>query len=493
MDGRKPASSRQWMAHVDRVPALLLLVALMAGCTAGPGDSADSGSITAPPTSGRPTSDRSTASPRAPFPSSPSAPDGPLEPAVDAALLRLVTSVTEGGFDQAALQTISASGDARLGWFVSDLLRFLQGGDQMDALVAAFQSLTGFDPRDDPRFVESPWRTVTDHLIAWDLPGPPGYRELKARIFLEVEPGWEPFFDDADSEIDWRLVSWGGVNIDDRPLGDRDPCPSGCIPALDDPALTSAVDGSWYPDDEVVFGVVVGDEEVAFPRNIMEVHEMVNITIGGRRLGIPYCTLCGSAQAYFTDSIPDGVVPPVLRTSGLLSRSNKVMYDLETRSVFDTFTGRALSGPLQEVGLVLDQATIVVTTWGQWKAAHPDTRIVARDGGIGRVYPADPLRGRDDDGPIFPIGPVDPRLPVQAQVAGVIAPDGTALAFPVEQGLAALAEGGDVSVGNVEVVADAGGLRARVIGGEELPTHQAFWFAWSQFHPGTVVWTPLSR
>ena len=40
----------------------------------------------------------------------------------------------------------------------------------------------------------------------------------------------------------------------------------------------------------------------------------------------------------------------------------------------------------------------------------PDTRIIAEDGGIGRSYPLDPLQGRDDNGPIFPVGDVDGRL-----------------------------------------------------------------------------------
>jgi hypothetical protein len=135
----------------------------------------------------------------------------------------------------------------------------------------------------------------------------------------------------------------------------------------------------------------------------------------------------------------------------------------------------------------------VVTTWGEWRAAHPATWIVARDGGIGRDYPLEPLRGRDDNGPIFPIGDVDPRLPVQAHVVGVIGPDGTPVAFPVDQARAALAEGDEVAFGDIEVTSDGGGLRARVRGGDELPAHQAFWFAWSQFHPDTLVWTPLSR
>ena len=278
--------------------------------------------------------------------------------------------------------------------------------------------------------------------------------------------------------------------IDDRPRGDPDPCPRGCIPALDDPKLTSADEGGWYPDDRTVFGVAVAGEAVAFPKNIMEVHEMVNITIGGRRLGIPYCTLCGSAQAYLLDSVPDGVSRPLLRTSGLLSRSNKVMYDLESRSVLDTFTGRALSGPLQDAGVRLDQVTVVTSSWGAWKRAHPNTKIVAEDGGIGRVYEDDPLQGRDDDGPIFPIGDVDPRLPVQADVVGVIAPGGKPVAFPAEDARDALAAGRKVAVAGVELVADGGGLRARVPGGRELPAHQAFWFAWSQFHPKTALWRP---
>jgi len=459
----------------------LALLLVIAACTSG-------SSSPIPAAAGSPSPD-----PRPTFPSAPSAPDGPLDPAVNAALDTFVASIVTGGFDDAALDTLAASGDARIGWLVSDLLRFLQGGARQEALVAALERLTGVDLRNAPGFAASPWKSVTDTLIAWDLPAPPAYRELKARLFVEVEPGWEPFFADADSMIDWRLVSWGGVLIDDRPLGDTAPCARGCIPALDDPVLTPAAEGDWYPDERVVFGLAIGADEVALPRNIMEVHEMVNMTLGGRRLGIPYCTLCGSAQAYFTDSVPAGIAVPVLRTSGLLARSNKVMYDLETSSVFDTFTGRALSGPLRDAGVVLEQATVVVTTWGEWKAAHPATRIVARDGGIGRVYPIDPLGGRDDQGPIFPIGEVDPRLSVQAAVVGVIGPDGTPVAFPVDQARAALADGRAVVIGDLEATSDGGGLRVRVRGGGELPAHEAFWFAWSQFYPETLVWTPLTQ
>ncbi len=422
------------------------------------------------------------------FPDAPQAPGGELEPGAAEAAADLSGSLASGGLDGEALGRLAESGDARLAWLLSDGLRFAQTGGEQDALVAAFEQLTGADPSADPTFARSPWLSVSNHLIAWDLPAPSGYTELKGELFTALEPGWEPFFADQQAEIDWRLVSWGGVLIDDRPAGATEPCPDGCIPALDDPPLTGAEGGDWYPDDRIVFGVEIDGEAVAFPKNIMEVHEMVNITIGDRRLGIPYCTLCGSAQAYFTDRDQVRGEDLVLRTSGLLSRSNKVMYELGSASVFDTFTGEALSGPLRERGVQLEQASLVTTSWGEWKREYPDTRIVARDAGLGQSYPLDPLGGRDDNGPIFPVGPVDPRLEVQAPVLGVLTEDGEAIAFPARAARETLENGGEVSLDGVSVRDQGGGLRAQQADGTELPVHEAFWFAWSQFYPETALW-----
>ena len=428
-----------------------------------------------------------------PWPSAPETDDRPLDQAVAESVEQLVTTLAMRSVDADALDIIAASGDARLAWVVSDMLRFVADTRTEEALVNAFTDLTGIDPRSDDRFGSSPWIAATNLLFAWDLPAPPDYRAMKAKLFVAFEPGWEPFFADVDARIDWRFVSWGGVFIDDSTSGGGRPCSRGCIPALDDPALTAASQGDWYADDRPVFGIVVNDEAVAFPKHQMEVHEMVNITIGGRRIGMPYCTLCGAAQAYLTDAVPDGVETPVLRTSGLLSRSNKVMYDLVTQSVFNTFTGRALSGPLEDIGLVLEQTTVVVSTWGEWKETYPDTRIVAEDGGIGRIYPDDPLDGRDDSGPIFPIGQPDSRLPAQAAVVGVIGPDGRPMAFPAEQAADELAAGRAVMLNGVTLMTDGGGLRAWGADGAEIASHEAFWFAWSQFHPETALWTPLGQ
>jgi hypothetical protein len=411
---------------------------------------------------------------------------GNLAADLDSLWLNLTSDVVDVG----AIEIVGASGDARLAWLVADLLRFFQGGPVHEALVDAFVELTGVELAADPIAELSPWQSVTDHLIAWDLATHPEYQDYKGQLFTLVEPGWQPFFDDASATIDWRLTSWGGVRIDNRPLGTTLPCEMGCIPALDDPVVTSAAEGSWYPDERIIFGLVTNGEARAYPKHQMEVHEMVNDTLGGRRVGIPYCTLCGSAQAYLTDAVPDRIEVPVLRTSGLLTRSNKVMFDLNTFSIIDTFTGEALSGPLREAGITLDQTTVITSTWADWKAAHPETTILAEDGGIGRSYRLDPLGSRDANGPIFPVGPVDPRLPIQAQVVGVITPDGTPVAFPAEGLRRAMDLADSVEFGGLVITADGGGFVATLEDGTPIASHQAFWFAWAQFHLDTLLWLP---
>ena len=405
------------------------------------------------------------------IPSGPAVPDGAVSAEVTEGLELLFGAPIEA---IEAIERLGAAADARVLWLLTDLFPF-SNRDMLAAIGAAFVKLTETELQDDGRL------TMINRLIAWDVPAFPGYREYKWRLFQNIEPKWEPFFTDEDSAIDWRLVGWGGVAIDERLHATPEArCLRGCIPAIDDPPVTDAAGGDWYPDERLVFGLVINGEARAYPKNMMEVHEMVNDTLGGRRFGMPYCTLCGSAQAYFTDDVEG--FSPVLRTSGLLARSNKFMYDRSTWSAVDTFTGQALSGPLHDAGVVLTPVAVVTSTWGDWKREHPETTILERF----RPYPLDPLGGRDDNGPIFPVGDVDQRLPIQERVLGVDAPDG-AVAFPVAPAVIALQEGVEVEMGGVRLELDGSGLRA-FIGERDAAAHEAFWFAWSQFKPGTRIW-----
>lgn len=412
----------------------------------------------------------------------PSVPKGPLPEELRSAVrTAFVDSITQSawGRDQVvALDTIAASKDPRLGWIIGDLMRFASS-PQFNAVLASAAS----DLLDRDLKGRNSWGALTDHLIAWDIPAPPDYLEVKRTIFTGIIPGWNRIF--VEGDIDWRMVSWGGVLIDNRPH-DRTDDLCNCIPAADNPEVTSADEATWLKDDDIVFGITVNGASRAYPRRIMEVREMVNDTLGGRDLGIPYCTLCGSAQAWFTDQLPDGIERPILRTSGLLIRSNKVMYDLNTYSVFDTFLGHAVTGPLAAKKLRLRQATVVTTDWGRWRKEHPDTTVLKERYALGRD--PDFRNTRDADGPIFPIGDVDPRLPVHEDIIGAITASGRPVAFQRSKALVALRKGEEITFENIRLELDAGGIRAVGTDGADLGSHQAFWFAWSQFHPQTALW-----
>ncbi|GAB5435103.1 DUF3179 domain-containing (seleno)protein [Falsiruegeria mediterranea] len=403
-----------------------------------------------------------------------------LKRAVRTALVDSLEQSVWGPDQQDALATIAQSKDPRVAWAISDMMRFSWRQSFDDSLAETAATLLGITYSSDQR-----WDQITDHLIAWDIPAYPGYLKTKRAIFTQLVPGWSRIF--VKGDIDWRLVSWGGVQIDDRPFDQTD-IACNCIPAADNPEVSSAKEATWLKDSDIIFGIEVNGEYRAYPRRIMEVREMVNDTLGGRDLGIPYCTLCGAAQAYFTDGLPAGVKRPVLRTSGLLIRSNKVMYDLETFSVFDTFLGKAVTGPLARRGIVLEQATVVTSDWGSWRRAHPETTVLVEELALGRDF--DFRNGRDANGPIFPVGDVDPRLGVQEDVIGVVTASGTPVAFPRNKAFLALRAGEEIAYENVRLQLDAGGIKAIGADGSDLGSHQAFWFAWSQFYPVTVLWTP---
>ena len=78
--------------------------------------------------------------------------------------------------------------------------------------------------------------------------------------------------------------------------------------------------------------------------------------VGGLELTIVYCTLCGTVIPY--ESIVDG---QHIRfgTSGLLYRSNKVMFDQGTKSLWNTFEGVPVIGSLVGSGLQLTRRSMV--------------------------------------------------------------------------------------------------------------------------------------
>ena len=101
-----------------------------------------------------------------------------------------------------------------------------------------------------------------------------------------------------------------------------------------------------------------------------------------------------------------------LGTSGFLYRFNKVMYDHATKSCWSTLHGEPIVGPLVGKGIKLERRYLVTTTWGQWKARHPNTTVLSLDTGHRRDY-GEGVAYRDyfaTDKLMFTVPQIDKRL-----------------------------------------------------------------------------------
>jgi len=225
----------------------------------------------------------------------PTIPDTPISQDTQAALNLLVRiSLDQSSWtpnQTEAFDDIALSQDPRVVWIITDMMRFAWRPEFGVALSKTATAILGIELESRRHQPE-----IIDHLIAWKVPAYPGYLDHKRAVYTNYLEGMDALF--VEGDIDWRLVGWGGVNIDDRPFGTTDDF-CNCIPAADNPQVSSAADATWLKDDDIVFGIAVNGEYRAYPRRIMEIREMVNDTLGGRDLGIPYCTLCGAAQGLF--------------------------------------------------------------------------------------------------------------------------------------------------------------------------------------------------
>ena len=235
-----------------------------------------------------------------------------------------------------------------------------------ERLLRFLEEQTGQDYGEDLRA----WRRWT-----WRLPYDPhpDYAAFKAALYANVDRQMARFFP-AGGEAHIRLdeIDWGGVPING-------------IPPLDHPKHIPADRADYLADKHVVFGLEVGGEARAYPKRILAWHEMARDQLGGTELTIVYCTLCGTVIPYGAEA---GGGHYTLGTSGLLYRSNKLMFDHETMSLWSTIEGRPVVGPLAERydELELEAYPVVTTTWREWKALHPDTTVLSLDTGYDRDY-----------------------------------------------------------------------------------------------------------
>ncbi len=205
----------------------------------------------------------------------------------------------------------------------------------------------------------------------------PSLIPFKREVLLGIDQNFDVFLKPEylqrdNMKIRLEEISWGGVLKDG-------------IPSLDNPKLIPAARADYMKDDDLVFGVSINGDVRAYPLRIMGWHEMFNEVIGGVPVALAYCTLCGSGILFETQ-VEGRRKPFVFGSSGFLYRSNKLMFDRETHSLWNQYTGKPVVGPLVNSGIELKQRPVVITRWDSWKASHSDTKVLSLSTGHRRNY-----------------------------------------------------------------------------------------------------------
>ena len=412
-----------------------------------------------------------------------------------------------GGEDEvralAALERLGERWDSAYAAPLLELLPFVTHGSVQRGIVAQLE--------------QASMRKYGEDLNGWykwlwsfDPGEHPDYAEFKAALYSPIDVRFREYFaHHPKTTIRLDEIRWGGVRRDG-------------IPPLRRPKMVAAREAAYLRDDNIVFGVDIDGDVRAYPKRILAWHEMVTDTIAGRELNGVYCTLCGSMIVY--DTTIKGVNYE-LGTSGFLYRSNKLMYDAATKSLWSTLTGTPVVGALVGKGIALKPLYLVTTTWGEWRRRHPETRVLSLNTGYQRDY-SEGAAYREyfaTQRLMFNVPRIDDRLPNKAEVLAVRVAEASGehlviaasflAAHPVyhdrvekvgfvvltdTSGANRVYEVGDLRLADwngVDTARDqSGGVwtvsEARLSGRggktyERLPAHRAFWFGWHAAYPDT--------
>ena len=228
-------------------------------------------------------------------------------------------------------------------------------------------------------------------------------------------------------------------------------------------------------------------------------------------------------------------------TSGMLYRSNKLMYDRKTNTLWNQFIGRPALGPLAGSGIKLEILPVTVTTWGEWFAEHPATTVLDIDTGIYRPEEYGPEwepysiyhSYRISPNTMFPVWRQDGRLDTKGQLFGLLV-NGRAKAYPLDSLKDHPVVNDSLGGQNLVVVSSpSGGSRAFQRGNftfsptfppendfaptqlhdqngrqwqvqdahlvqvedpsrrlPRIPSQNAYWFGWYSYYPDTAIFNP---
>ncbi len=381
---------------------------------------------------------------------------------------------------------------------------FVPDTNRLDRIFRILEKGTGQKLGNDPEA----WRRWL-----WSNPehSHPDYAEFKALLYEQIDPSFREYFHKQRAKtVRLDEIAWAGIARDG-------------VPPISQPKHIESPAPDFMPDAELVVGIELNGKARAYPHRMLEYHEIVQDELGGEPIVATFCGFSG-VPAFYSSSINNVVYE--FGTSGFLYRSNKLLYDKSTKSLWQQCSGLPVVGPMAGGSTKLRPLPVVVTTWKAWREAHPGTSMLSPETGFNIDYsrPTQFAEYSQDDSAIYGVPKLDNRLKNKAEILAIRAMDANAKQLAISHELLkqnAVHHGESGGHGYVVLTEPAGASRVYESGDTKFTAfdgktatdsnqgawkltesaligpdgaklrryaaHRAYWFAWSAAYPDTEL------
>jgi Protein of unknown function (DUF3179) len=226
-----------------------------------------------------------------------------------------------------------------------------------------------------------------------------GLIALSALLGVWADAGLGTLLADPISwRLEWPRTDFSKHSVPFASIKSGGPSKDG-IPAIDAPRFERLADGkaarsiAALGPTEPVISLSIGEDARAYPLRVLIWHEIANDIVGGTPVVVTYCPLCNAALVF--ERVVDGRVLD-FGTTGKLRNSDLVMYDRQTESWWQQFTGEAIVGAM--TGRRLRLVPSRLESFDRFRQRFPEGQVLVPSNPSARNYGRNPYVGYDATG-----------------------------------------------------------------------------------------------
>ena len=188
------------------------------------------------------------------------------------------------------------------------------------------------------------------------------------------------------------------------------------IPSIDDPKFIPVTSANNMSPEDLILGISIKGEYRAYPISILNYHEVINEEFAAGEIMISYCPISGSSAVWDRDL--QGL-SSTFGVSKYIYNSNHLLYDRISNGHWLPLIYKCVNGELE--GFKTDGINVVETTWDNWSATFPGSKVLSQPIGSPFNYSIDQYdEYKKSDTLYFSTKPLNLKLSPKEKVHGII-------------------------------------------------------------------------